>query len=138
MGWQSFNNEKKLVDWRHCWCPWLLHIQLPRHVFVFTGAWKYEISRGVLISASHNLLTRQLSLITSSHTSNQMTVPHAPLFNMVSKASHLHWHSGEILADILFILINDHHVPRYRDLSRADWMNIVCFSQSFFFFFSIF
>ena len=37
--------------------------QLPRHVFVFTGAWKYEISRGVPISASHNLLIRQLSLI---------------------------------------------------------------------------
>ena len=30
--------------------------QLPRHVFVFTEAWTYEISRGVLISASHNLL----------------------------------------------------------------------------------
>ena len=45
--------------------------QLPRRVFVFTGAWTYEISRGVLISDSHNLLIRQLSLITS----NQILCP---------------------------------------------------------------
>ena len=79
--------------WKHTLL--IMILQLPRHVFVFTGAWTDEISRWVLISARNNLLIQQLSLITSSQASNQMTVPHswvyAPLFNMLSKASNLHW-----------------------------------------------
>ena len=97
-------------------------IQLPRHVFVFTGAWAYEISRGVLISASHNLLIRPLSLTTSSHTSNQMTVPHAPLLNMVSKASHLHCLCAcltKIKAGYTGFLLLYNCVPCYMDFNGA-------------------
>ena len=79
-------------------CLWPVLIQLPRHMFVCTGAWTYEISREVLISASHNLLIRQLSLITNKVLRHPikwlcpiLECIHAPLLNMVSKASHLHW-----------------------------------------------
>ena len=78
----------------------LCHVyQLPRHVFVFTGAWAYEISRGVLISASHNLLIRQLSLITSCQASHQWLcptiecMPHC-LTWFQRQLSHLQWTYG--------------------------------------------
>ena len=63
-----------------CCESWVMS-QLPTDVFVFTGAWMYEISRGVLISDSHSLLIQQLSLITLWNDC-------APLLSVCSTAEH--------------------------------------------------